>query len=319
MMALRSVPHSLMTNSERDHVALALQGGGSHGAYSWGVLDALLERGCQFDSVCGVSSGAILATMAVQGLVQGGAEGARAQMARFWDRVMASDWFAPMMGALDRWVPGFEIGRGMSNAFAIQGLSAMSSFFGPLSVNPLGQNPLRPILNDLLDRTALADPAAPALFVAATAVESGKLRIFANGAITIDALLASACLPAAFPAVMIDGVAYWDGAYAGNPPLAPLLARRPERLVLIRAQSRFRKGVPEQPSDILNRVQELAFQAAIEAELASVPAETRLIDYGADTALNGLSAESRASTDRGFLDKLFRAGRAVGQTEPHGD
>ena len=304
---------------KRDRLALALQGGGSHGAYSWGVLDALLEQGLRFESVCGVSSGAILATMAVQGMVHGGTAGARAQMARFWDRVAASDWFGPMMGALDRWLPGFEIGRGMSNAFAIQGLSAMSSLFGPLSVNPLGQNPLRPILADLLDRSALADPSAPALFVAATAVETGQVRIFANAAITVDALLASACLPTAFPAVMIEGKAYWDGAYSGNPPLAPLLARRPERLVLIRAQSRLRKGVPEQPADIFNRVQEMAFQATIEAELTRLPAETRLIEYDADRALDGLTAESRASAERVFLDKLFRAGRAAGQNSPHGD
>jgi len=295
----------------RDNTALALQGGGSHGAFAWGALDALLESGFKPDTISGVSSGAILGAMAVQGLVHAGPEGARAAMAKFWDRVATSDWFAPMNDAIGRWLPGFEIGRGVSSALAMQGLSTITSMFGPLSLNPLGQNPLRPILADLLDQAALRDPAAPALFIAATAVETGQPRIFTNADITVDALLASSCLPSIFPAVIIDGVAYWDGAYSGNPPLAPLLARRPRRLVLIRAQSRRRHGVPEQPAEILNRIQELAFQTAIEAELSMLPAETQLIEYSADAALDGLSAESRASTERPLLDRLFNAGRAA--------
>lgn len=291
--------------------ALALQGGGSHGAYAWGVLDAWFAAGLEFDAVCGVSSGAILATMAVQGFVQGGADGARSAMAGFWDRVVSTNVFAPFTDHLDRWLPGFELGREFGSNLAMQGMATVLSLFGQASVNPLGQNPLRPILTDLLDRRALADPQARRLFIAATAVESGRPRIFTNDEITVEALLASSCLPTLFPPVLIDEVAYWDGAYSGNPPLGPLLTLNPERLVLIRAQSRLRAGVPSQPADILNRVQELAFQTAIDAECALLPPALDFIEYGADRALAGLSPESRANADRSFLDRLFEAGRAA--------
>lgn len=290
---------------------LALQGGGSHGAYAWGVLDAWLAAGETFDAVCGVSSGAILATMAVQGLVRDGPQGARDAMTKFWDRVISANILAPLTDHLDRWLPGFELGREFGSNIAMQGMAAVLSLFGQASVNPLGQNPLRPILNDLLDREALADPQARRLFIAATAVESGRPRIFANHEITVDALLASSCLPTLFPPVLIDGVAYWDGAYSGNPPLGPLLALNPKRLVLIRAQSRLRAGVPSQPADILNRVQELAFQTAIDAECALLPPGLDFLEYAADRALAGLSPESRANADRAFLERLFRAGRAA--------
>lgn len=294
---------------DRCRTALALQGGGSHGAYAWGVLDALLEAGEEFDAVCGVSSGAILATMAVQGLVRDGPAGARADMARFWDRVIATNVLAPFTNHLDRWLPGFELGREFGSNLAMQGAAAMLSMFGQATVNPLGQNPLRPILADLLDHDALGDPSARRLFIAATAVESGRPRIFGNDEITVETLLASSCLPTLFPAVQIDGVAYWDGAYSGNPPLAPLLALDPERLVLIRAQSRLRAGVPTQPADILNRVQELAFQTAIDAECALLPRGLAFVEYRADQALAELTPESRAYADRSFIDRLFAAGR----------
>jgi NTE family protein len=308
----RRPQYKTMTSSKQRiaSTALALQGGGSHGAYAWGVLDALLETGFTFDAVCGVSSGAILATMAVQGLVLGGTAGARDAMSAFWDRVVATNMFAPLTGHLDRWVPGFEIGREFGNSLAMQGMSALVNMFGAASMNPLGQNPLRPILADLLDPAALVHPAAKRLFIAATAVESGRPRIFTNADITVDALLASSCLPMLFPPVTIDGVAYWDGAYSGNPPLAPLLALNPTRLVLIRAQSRLRAGVPTQSGDILNRVQELAFQTAIDAECAMLPATLDFTEYTADEALAGLTPESRANADRSFLDRLFNAGRA---------
>ena len=299
------------SGSRHDGTALALQGEGSHGAFTWGVLDALFESGVKPDAVSGVSSGAILAAMAAQGFARDGQDGARSAMAKFWNRVAATDWLTTIAKAFGHWLPRFEIGRDVSNTIAMQGLSAMTSMFGPLSVNPLGQNPLRPILADLLDQPALYDPAASTLYIAATAVDTGRPRIFSNAEITIDALLASPCLPSVFPAAIIDGVAYWAGAYSGNPPLAPLNARQPRRLILVRAQSRQRVGVPEKPTEILNRIQELAFQTAVEAELSMLPAQTHLIEYNADAALAGLPPASRLNTERAFLDRLFLAGRAA--------
>ena len=297
--------------SRRRGTALAVQGGGAHGAYAWGVLDALLERGFAFEAASGVSSGAITATMAAQGLATGGTEGARRAMRGFWERVAGADPFAAITDHLDRWLPGFELGRGLGGSVATQSLNALLGLFGAAAVNPLGQNPLRPILADLVDPAALRLPAAPRLHVGATAVETGAARIFRNHEITIDALLASACLPMLFPAVEIDGVAYWDGAYSGNPPIAPLLAEAPRDLVLIRAQSQMRPGVPTKPADIVSRIEEIAFQSVVEAELTHLPGSVRLTQYGADAALAGLPPESRAKADRAFIEKLFEAGRAA--------
>ena len=137
------------SGSRHGGTALALQGGGSHGAFTWGVHDALFESGFKPDAVSGVSSGAILAAMAAQGFAGDGQDGARSAMAKFWNRVAATDWLTPITKAFGHWLPGFEIGRDVSNTIPMQGLSAIASMFGPLSVNPLGQNPLRPILAGL--------------------------------------------------------------------------------------------------------------------------------------------------------------------------
>lgn len=297
--------------TRRKGTALAIQGGGAHGAYAWGVLDALLERGFGFESVSGVSSGAITAVMASQGFVTGGTEGARRAMRAFWERVAHNDPFAAITDQLDRWLPGFELGRGVGGSIATQSMNALLGLFGAAAVNPLGQNPLRPILTDLVDPAALRQDSAPRLHIGATAVETGAARIFRNDEITVDALLASACLPMLFPAVEIDGIAYWDGAYSGNPPIVPLLADRPRDLVLIRAQSTMRQGVPTKPADIVSRIEEIAFQSVVEAELAHLPASVGLTEYSANATLSGLPPESRAKADRGFIETLFDAGRSA--------
>jgi NTE family protein len=294
------------------NIVVAVQGGGSHGAFAWGVLDRFFENGLEFDAVCGVSAGATLGAMAVQGFVRDGARGARADMARLWDRVSASHVFAPIQNALERWMWGWDIGREVGNTLAMHSLNAALQFFTPAQLNPLGQNPLRPMLSDLLDIEAIRRPGAPRLFVSATDVETGSARIFTNHEITVDVLLASSCMPTLFPTVMIDGRAYWDGGFTGNPPLAPLLSMNPKRLMLIRAQSRTRAGVPGHTNDILNRLQEIAFQAVVEAELSRLPAHIDFTEIHADLALSDLSASSRANTDREFLDGLFRAGRHAG-------
>ena len=167
------------------------------------------------------------------------------------------------------------------------------------------------ILTDLVDPAALRQDSAPRLHIGATAVETGAARIFRNDEITVDALLASACLPMLFPAVEIDGIAYWDGAYSGNPPTVPLLADGPRDLVLTRAQSTMRRGVPTKPADIVSRIEEIAFQSVVEAELAHLPASVGLTEYSANATLSGLPPESRAKADRGFIETLFDAGRSA--------
>ncbi len=289
----------------RSRLALALQGGGAHGAFTWGALDRLLEDGLRFDAVSGVSSGGMIAAMAVQGYVHGEAKGARAAVARLWQRVGEANVFAALGGSLD-WMWGSDMAwAGITNAMRM---------FNPGQLNPFGQNPLKPLLEALLDMDAIRDAKAPRLFVAATDVETGQAKIFDNAAMSVDVLLASACIPMMFPAVRIGGRHYWDGGYSCNPALSPLLAADPDRLVLIRAQPRARKGVPESTADIVHRLHEIAFQAPLDAELAMLPPKLRLTEISADDALARHSLTSKMNTDKGFLDVLFAAGREAAAT-----
>jgi NTE family protein len=301
-----------MTISPRDPArsrgtALALQGGGAHGAFTWGVLDRLLEDGLQVDAVCGVSSGALLGTMLVQGLVRGGPAGAREQLRQLWRRVANAHALSPLQnGPLERWLWGWDL----SNSLLWRGLDVAMRLFSPAQLNPFGHNPLRQLLEELLDPAALADPAAPRLIVAATDVETGEAALFENGAIDVDVLLASSCLPFVFPAVEIAGRAYWDGGYAGNPPLAPLLRPTlPERLVLIRAQPARRPGIPSTPTEITNRLNEIACHNVLAAELAALPKTVKLLTYDADDALLDLPISSKFNGEADFLAELFASGR----------
>jgi NTE family protein len=292
---------------------LALQGGGAHGAFTWGALDRLLESGLQFSAITGVSSGAMIAAMAVQGIVHGGNKGARAAVALLWERVGSAHIFSNGLPAspLDwMWGKSMEFG----NELAMTGFTNALRMFSPGQLNPLGQNPLEPVLRGLLDPAALCDPSAPRLYVGATDVESGETKIFTNHEIGVRHLLASACIPMMFPAVEINGHHYWDGGYSCNPPLAPVLSPRPDQLILIRAQPRKRHGVPSSTADIVHRLHEIAFQAPLEAELSLLPRHTKLLDIPADAALAHHPLTSKMNTEKGFLDDLFAAGRAAAET-----
>ncbi|HQT76137.1 MAG: hypothetical protein B7Z80_00340 [Rhodospirillales bacterium 20-64-7] len=301
------------TTPERStgRVALALQGGGAHGAFTWGVLDRLLEDGQRFDSICGVSSGAILGVMLVQGLVRGGADGARAEMRRFWRRVAQAHAISPFQAApLERWFLG---GWDLSNSMMWQGMEMAMRLFSPAQINPFGHSLLRTLLNDLVEPHLLCDPRAPSLTVAATDVSTGEAVLFDNKAIDVDVLCASACLPFIFPAVRIGDRAYWDGGYAGNPPLAPLLRPiPPAELILVRAQPAKRPGVPTTPTEITNRLNEIACHNVLSAELAAMPSSVKLRSYDADEALLHLPISTKFSGEEAFLAELFEAGRVAG-------
>jgi NTE family protein len=189
---------------------------------------------------------------------------------------------------------------------------------------PFGHHPLRALLNDLIEPELLADPAAPRLFVAATDVETGQAVLFENAAITVDVLLASSCLPFVFPAVEINGRAYWDGGYSGNPPLRPLLdalasQAPPRELLLVRAQPARRPGVPCTPLEITNRLNEIACHNVLQAELDALPDDVMLTTYDADDALLDLPISTKFNGEEEFLALLFNAGRAaaVMQGLPH--
>ena len=294
---------------KRQGTALALQGGGVHGAYAWGVLDRLLEDGLDIGRVCGVSSGALLGTMLVQGMVKGGPEGARHEMRRLWARISLAHGLSPLQsGPLERWLFGWDL----SHSMAWQGMETALRLFSPSQLNPFGHNPLRAIVDDLLDRDALRHPTAIALTVAATDVETARSTHWTNAEITVDVLLASCCLPLMVSAVQVGQRHYWDGGYSGNPPLGPLLSHGlPERLVLIRAQTVARSGTPSTPADIMNRMNEIACHGVLEAELAAMPKSVALSVFEADAVLAPLPISSKVNADDAFLEKLFAAGRAA--------
>jgi NTE family protein len=299
-----------MSETRNYRVALALQGGGSHGAFTWGVVDRLLEDGQRIDSICGVSSGAMIGVMVTQGLVRGGPAAARADMRRLWQRVAGAHMLSPLQAApMERWLFG---GWDLSNSMLWQGVEMAMRMFGPAQMNPFAHTPMQLLLEDLIDPHLLSDPQAPRLTVAATDVETGRAAFFGNADIDVDVLCASACLPFVFPAVEIKGRAYWDGGYAGNPPLTPLLEPDlPAELILVRAQAAHRPGVPTTPTEITNRLNEIACQNVLTAELAALPASVRLRVYDADDALVDLPISSKVNGEEAFLKQLFEAGRGA--------
>jgi NTE family protein len=287
--------------------ALGLQGGGAHGAFAWGVVDALTEQGRRFDRVCGVSSGALTAVAYAQGWARGGAAGAREEMARLWRRFAQVHALSPLRTSpFERWLWGWDIG----NTVLWQSLDIASRLFSPAQLNPFGINPLRSIVLDILDRKLLASAAAPRLAVGVTDVETGQAVIFENERIDANVLLASCCLPFVFPSVRIDGRAYWDGGFSGNPPLRPLLrSPLPRRLVIARAQLQRRAGLPGTQTEIMNRLSEIACQGVLDAELEAVPASVEIESYKADDALHRLPISSKFNGELEFLRELFEAGR----------
>lgn len=293
--------------------ALALQGGASHGAFQWGVLDRLLETGglhvpgARFPDICGVSSGALNGVALAQGWARSGAEGARAALRDFWDGLAEAQSVTPLRaGLLERWFWGWDI----SNTVAWQGLETALRLWGPEQLNPMGFNPLRGVVDRLLDTGALTSPGAPRLLVGVTDVETGRPVLFDNAAITREVLLASCCLPFLFAPVKIEGRTFWDGGYAGNPPLFPLLRpEEPDTLVLVRAQATARARVPHTAQGIINRLNELASQNVLDTELACLPASVQLVDYRGDGVLDGLPMSSKFNADKEFLHMLFDAGR----------
>lgn len=291
----------------RPKTVLALQGGGAHGAFTWGALDRLFEDGLRFDAVTGVSSGAIIAAMAVQGMVKDGPEGARKAISRLWTMVMDGNILNNVPSSPFDWM--FDITKNLGTDFAWTGITQALRLFDPALLNPLGQNPLEPLLQQLLEPHLLCSAAAPRLYVGATDVESGEATVFANEEVSVPVLLASACLPMMFPTVKIKGRSYWDGGYSCNPPLAPVLTPPPERLILIRAQPRQRHGSPTSTADIVHRLHEIAFQAPLAAELSLLPPNIELLDISADKALAHHPLNSKLNTDRPFIEDLFAAGR----------
>ena len=249
-------------------IDLALQGGGSHGAFTWGVLDRLLEEPwLQIVGISGTSAGAMNAAVLAAAWTESGRQGARAALDEFWKRVSRAAALSPLQRTpydrlMGRWTLDW------SPAFIAMDL--MSRIFSPYNLNPLGFNPLRDILAESIDFARLARSPIK-LFITATNVRTGRGRIFRNPEITPDVLLASACLPTMFQAIEIDGEPYWDGGFAGNPTITPLVRETEAHdSVLVQINPRERPGTPRSAPEILNRLNEISFNSPLMKELRMI-------------------------------------------------
>ena len=289
-------------------LSLALQGGGSFSAFTWGVLDRLLDdEHCEFETISGASAGAITAVLLACGLVQGGRDGARALLMQFWSRMMNDGSFrAPML------IGGFSP-AGSSVAFSP---TLRSGQFDPFDLDPLRQ-----MLATDIDFAALRAANCPKLLIGATRVRDGRQQIFGNEDITADVLLASTCPPLVHCAVEIDGDSYWDGGYSSNPPLIGLVrdCETPDLLVVQVAPSHD-KYVPITMAAIDRRLDQIAANATLNAEMAAVewvraasasPRLPRIHRIAAEDHIEGLGQRNAADLGHGFVTLLHRSGRTA--------
>jgi NTE family protein len=308
----------------RTPVDLALQGGGSHGAFTWGVLDALLEDGSlDIDGVSGASAGAMNAAVLACGFARDGRDGARRALAAFWrDIGECRQAFAP---AARGTLAGFNLGDNPWWAWWNAWLAQSS----PYQWNPGNANPLREVVERHVD-VPLLRGGPLRVFVTATSVRTGQAKLFSGNALDHDALMASACLPQLFQAVMIGGQAYWDGGYTGNPALWPLIYNtRALDVVLVQIDPLVRETVPKTAADIADRLNEITFNAGLAAEMRAIAFVQELVQrnglklpgYKAmrmhriadDEALAPLDLSSKTNNDGALLELLFTVGRAAAQ------
>ena len=310
-------------------INLALQGGGAHGAFAWGVLDYLLEDGrLSFEGVSGTSAGSMNAVVLVDGLLKGGRDGARAGLENFWHSVSE----VGERYSLVRPMPWDRLkGDHWNNddSLSFQAFKALTNAFSPYQLNPNNFNPLRDILIEQIDFEQINKHKDHELFLSATNVQTGNVRVFHNHEIDVDVVMASACLPFLYQAVEIGRHTYWDGGYMGNPALFPLFYRTAARDVLIiHINPIVREGTPTTPHDIEDRVNEISFNSALIKELRAVAFVQKLVGDGwlkdefrdqlkyvlihslrADHSLSDLSAASKLCTDWSFLQTLRDRGR----------
>jgi NTE family protein len=288
-------------------VDLALQGGGAHGAFTWGVLDRLLEEPrLQIEGISGTSAGAMNAAVLVSGHATGGADGAKTTLQQFWRSVSDAALLSPFRRTpldvvLGRWT--------LDTSPMFLTLDLMARIFSPYDLNPHGANPLRDVLVKCIDFKRVATSPLK-LFVTATNVHSGRGRVFRNADLTPEALLASACLPTLFQAVEIDGEPYWDGGYSGNPTISPLVREcSSSDTILVQVNPVERHGTPRTARDIINRLNEVSFNATLLKELRMIAVLRHVADPGNSEGARWAGMRihritSDAMQDLGYSSKL---------------
>lgn len=315
-------------------IDLALQGGGSHGAFTWGVLDRLLQESrFKIEGVSGTSAGAMNAAVLAGGYARSGAEGARAALAAYWRRVSDAARFSPFQRSLiDRMLGRWTL----DNSPLFFMFDTISRLYSPYDLNPSGSNPLLPILEDLIDFDLLRNSPVK-VFITATNVRTGRPRVFRNADVSPEVLLASACLPTLFQAVEIDGESYWDGGYSGNPTLTPLVNELvSDDTIIIPINPVERPGTPKSANEILNRLNEVSFNAVLLKELRMMALLRRAVDPGSgegaqwakmrvhlvrNKIMDTLDYSSKLNAEWDFLSMLFEEGRKAAEEflAEHGD
>ena len=305
---------------------LALQGGGAHGAFTWGVLDRLLEEeDVEIHALSGTSAGAMNAAVLADGYTENGRQGAKDELARFWGEISGvSKLLEPWMQFTPHTMQQHFMG---ASGPIYTWFDTMSRLFSPYELNPMNLNPLRAVLERIIDFKRLQHCDTMQVFVTATNVETGQPRVFSGGELTVDALLASGCLPFLYQAVEIDGVPYWDGGYLGNPALWPLHSRTEcGDIMLVQINPIMRTGTPRSSVEIINRLNEITFNSSLISEMRAIHFVRRLIEDGKlDTEhyrhvnmhmiappedLHALSASSKLNPSWEFFTFLHAQGRA---------
>ncbi|AOO79603.1 patatin-like phospholipase family protein [Bosea vaviloviae] len=308
-------------------VSLALQGGGAHGAFTWGVLDAILEDGrLAIEALSGTSAGAMNAVVLSEGWLEGGADGARAKLESFWRAISVDGKY----GGSERSLIDTMLGAWGSNGTppGLIWFEMFSKVASPYDVNPLNINPLRGVIADLIDFEKVRASQDVKLFIAATNVRTGKIKVFNGDELSPDHLMASACLPMLFQAVEIAGEAYWDGGYMGNPALFPLFYEAHcDDIMLVQINPLQRKELPTNARAIQDRLNEITFNASLLRELRAIEFVNKLVDSGklpteeykrvlmhridGGPPLAQLTSSSRMNADWDFLLRLRDMGRAA--------
>lgn len=309
-------------------ISLALQGGGSHGAFTWGVLDRLLEDDrLAIEAISGSSAGAMNAAALLSGYATGGRQGARDALQRFWESISQFAAFSPLQRSwVDQWMGNW----GLDNSPGYQWSNWLASMASPYQLNPLNISPLRDALTEQIDMEALRACDHIGIFVAATNVRTGRARLFDRDNLTIDALLASACLPHLYQAVEIDGEAYWDGGYMGNPAIWPLIYNaQTADVILVQINPMERNEVPRTPTEINHRLDEITFNSSLLHEMRAIAFVQYLLEQGAlkepwssqyknvrmhcigdSESMAALGASSKFNAEASFIQHLKDLGRS---------
>jgi NTE family protein len=309
--------------AETKTIELALQGGGAHGAFTWGVLDRLLEDDrLVIEGISGTSAGAMNAVVVADGLDTGGKEGARRALQTFWSGVSQAGLYSPFKRTwIDRLLGRWTLDYSPGYIF----FDNLSRLLSPYQLNPFNMNPLRDLISSLVDFAHVRHAEGIKLFVAATNVRTGMQKIFKRHEMTVDMVMASACLPLVFQAVEIDGEAYWDGGYMGNPALFPLVNDCQSRdIVIVQINPIYRQEIPRTAPDIFNRLNEITFNASLIEEVRSIALLKELIKVAnleqqhfrdalfhridGDDELKPLGVSSKFNTEWEFLQHLHDVG-----------